>query len=200
MSIRVSILSLGDRGHIPVSFHEYLSSPESGQETQHGLNPRSPAPSFPPPSRGPRGLECISSPCLFFCRNAACELLVWRSVISSLLAVLMQRHLVDEIHDIHVTDASLQGLSQFAARHKPGRVKCSRGPGLLLLCIFMKIRRFVSPSAAVSHLNALMWDQRFTAPSLILPWQTWLSYQLRGSMHARWNQTGLCWKRERGNK
>ena len=32
----------------------------------------------------------------------------------------MQRHLVDEIDDIHVTDASLQSLSQFAARHKPG--------------------------------------------------------------------------------
>lgn len=125
MSIHVSILSLGNYGHIPVNFHEYLSSPESGQETQHGLNPRSPAPSFPPPSRGPRGLECISSPCLFFCRNAACELLVWCSVISSLLAFLMQRHLVDEIHDIHVTDASLQGLYR---RLTPGPFPvCSQG-------------------------------------------------------------------------
>lgn len=105
------------------------------------------------PAEVPMVLSVYPSPAFFFCWNAACELLVWRSVISSLLAVLMQRHSVDEIHDIYIIDAFLQGLSQFAARHKPGRVKCSGEPGPLLLCIFMKIQRFVSPTATVSHLT-----------------------------------------------
>lgn len=198
MSICVSILSLGNRRHIPVIFHEYLISPESGQETQHGLNPRSPATMFPPPSRGPHGLECISSPRLFFfCWNAAFELLVWCSVISGLLAILMQRHLVDEIDDIHVTDASLQSLSQFAARHKPGWVKCRWGAGSASALYFHENRKICFTHSHHLPLNcALMRDHRFSAPSLVLPWRTWVSYQLRGSMHARWNQTGPCWKRE----